>query len=400
MRYAFLLLTLCVSFGTLDSVSRHGHAVSSFSPTGASPGRPDLIHSTVFHPVNNIASAVYVVRNPIVYAKAVGRTRLVPPAADGRAVQAAPSGAADQAAEAGGVADAAAVSDAVAAAVPVGITASADEAARMPLPEESLTGASLTQGSLTQVSLTQGVPTQASLTQAPPAPLSAADAFKTAVPLTPAVFSARNKAFAAVMADSIRNSLLDPHGVQFGGLAGLNWSGAAARGTTGKVSGKPLSGLSLGTFADVPLKKQVSFRPTVQYAYEGYQANVSGNNVTIHVAYLGTSLDLVYHTNWLKRRFYWGAGPYWSYAMEGTYTFGGINTDMQFGNNYSTGSYLRKTDYGAGGTAGLLMDRNFVLGARFDLGLKDIAATGLHTPVHTRSFGLSVLYVFRNKIFP
>lgn len=231
-------------------------------------------------------------------------------------------------------------------------------------------------------------------------PALARSAFQKATPLTPAVFSTRDKPFAEVMADTIRNTLMNPHGVQFGGIVAINWSGASVRPVTndgGRVSGKPLPGMALGAFADVPLVKRLSFRPHVQYAYEGYQADIKGTPVNIHVAYLGTSLNLVYHTHWFRNRFFFGAGPYLAYGMGGTYTFQGINTDMQFGRSYSAGDNLRKTDYGAGGVAGLLMDRNFVLGARFDLGLKDISPGGYNAAIRTRSFGLSLLYVFRTK---
>lgn len=230
-------------------------------------------------------------------------------------------------------------------------------------------------------------------------PALARGAFQKATPLTPSVFSARDKPFADAMADTIRNTLMNPHGVQFGGIAGMNWSGASVTpvSNAGRVSGKPLPGVALGAFADVPLVKRLSFRPHVQYAYEGYQADVKGTPVNIHVAYLGTSLNLVYHTHWFRNRFFFGAGPYLAYGMGGTYTFQGINTDMQFGRSYSAGDNLRKTDYGLGGVAGLLMDRNFVLGARFDLGLKDISPGGYSAAIHTRSFGLSLLYVFRTK---
>jgi len=221
--------------------------------------------------------------------------------------------------------------------------------------------------------------------------------FKEEHPLALRAPSAKDAALAAFLADSIRNSLMDPHGVQFGGIAGLNWSGASATGNTGKISGKPLTGLTLGVFADVPLKKRLSFRPSVQYAYEGYQPDINGNRVNIHVAYLNIPLHIVYHTNLLKKRFFVGGGPYLAYAVNGVYTFKGINTDMNFGNNYGAGDNLRKMDYGAGFITGLLLDRNFVLGAKVDVGLQNIAPGGFNTQIHTRSAGLSIMYVFRNR---
>jgi hypothetical protein len=205
-------------------------------------------------------------------------------------------------------------------------------------------------------------------------------------------------AFALKIADSIRNSLMDPHGIQFGGIAGLNWSGAAASSSTaGKVSGTPLTGFTLGMFADIPVQKHLSFRPSLVYAYEGYQPNVNGDKVDIHTAFLKAPLDLVYHTNLFNKRFYIGAGPYAAYGLGGTYTLKGIATDMVFGNNYAAGDNLRRIDFGGNIMAGILMDRNFMIGATFDLGLNNLAPSGSATTIHTRSVGLSIGYVFRNR---
>jgi hypothetical protein len=216
--------------------------------------------------------------------------------------------------------------------------------------------------------------------------------------LSPFSLSEQATAYVQFIADSIRNSLMAPHGIQFGGIAGLNVSGAAAANATGKISGSPLSGFTLGAFADIPLKKTLSFRPEFLYSYEGYQPRAGGNRVNIHVAYLDVPLDIVYHTNLLSKRIYAGAGPYLAYALNGTYTMKGANTDMQFGNSYSAGDNLRNMDFGANLMAGILLDRNFILGATVNLGLSNIAPSGsTATDIHTRSIGLSIGYVFRNK---
>lgn len=216
--------------------------------------------------------------------------------------------------------------------------------------------------------------------------------------VAPFALSSQANAFALHIADSIRNSLMNPHGIQFGGIATLNWSGASANtGSDGKVSGKPLTGFALGFFADIPLQKQLSLRPSLVYSYEGYQPDVNGDPVNIHTAFLSAPIDLVYHTNLFNKRFYIGAGPYAAYALNGTYTLKGINTDMQFGNNYAAGDNLRRMDFGANIMAGVLMDRNFTLGATFDLGLHNIAPSGSATSIRTRSIGLSIGYVFRNR---
>lgn len=365
MRYVLLLLIFCVSFGVLDSVPRYGIGIAS----------PHITSSPVVIKESSITSAPapLLVSAPAPARTGIRRKALRP--ATGAVVLTAPTPAAEDVAH--GIVE---PGEAVAQAAPSGMAASPSEAR----PPSELSDAAAAQHPLAL--------SDAALAQVP---LENADAEDRS--LEAFARSAKDLTGTPLFRDTIRNSLMNPHGVQFGGIAGLNWSGASVRGTAGKVGGRSLTGLTLGVFADVPVRKRLSLRPRVQYAYEGYQPDVNGQRVNIHVAYLNTGSDLVYHTQWLQNRFFVGAGPYMAYAMNGTYTLKGINTDMTFGNNYGAGDNLRRMDYGANFTAGLLMDRNFVLGAGFDLGARNIAPDGFTTRIRTRSFGVSVMYVFRNR---
>jgi hypothetical protein len=229
-------------------------------------------------------------------------------------------------------------------------------------------------------------------------PTPVADAVMVQPNYAPFEMSAASYAYAKWLRDSIENSLMDAHGIQFGGIAGLNWAGASVNTSgSGRVGGSTLTGFTLGAFADMPLTKSLHFRPSFLYSDEGFQPNVQGDKVNIHVAFLSAPLDLVYHTKLAGKRFFVGAGPYLAYALNGTYTLKGINTDMTFGNNYNGGDDLRRLDMGANVMAGLLMDRNFIIGAKFDWGLSNFAPSGSGADIHTRSFGISIGYVFRNR---
>lgn len=229
-------------------------------------------------------------------------------------------------------------------------------------------------------------------------PTPVADAVMVQPNYAPFEMSAASFAYAKWLKDSIENSLMDAHGIQFGGIAGLNWAGASVNTSgSGRVGGSTLTGFTLGAFADMPLTKSLHFRPSLLYSDEGFQPNVQGDKVNIHVAFLSAPLDLVYHTKLAGKRFFVGAGPYLAYALNGTYTLKGINTDMTFGNNYNGGDDLRRLDMGANVMAGLLMDRNFIIGAKFDWGLSNFAPSGSGADIHTRSFGISIGYVFRNR---
>ncbi|HTJ14871.1 MAG TPA: outer membrane beta-barrel protein [Dinghuibacter sp.] len=384
MRYVLLLLIFCITFGVLDSVPRYrGNAPSIGSV--AAPAAPDAhrasdarsyIHSAALIVHHSTPAVHFHKRHSISQFVALHRPAVRPGASSARPVApAAPD---------------------TALAVPSYHAAMEDivhgtvEPGEALDPHQMMDEASMDDmgapdvDRLSPVAIAMAQASGDLETPDGPSPESLADFARLAKDMTGM----------PILRDSIRNSLMDAHGLQFGGIAGLNWSGASAANASGKVSGRPLTGVSLGIFADVPVNKHLSIRPKVVYEYQGYRPNVDGQPVNLHVAYLHIAPDFVYHTDWVNRRFFVGAGPYLAYALNGTYNLKGIDNDMSFG--AGAGANLRRTDAGLGMTAGLLMDRNFVLGAQMDLGLRNIAPEG-PARIHTRSVGLSLMYVFRNR---
>lgn len=411
MRYVLLLLIFCLTFGVLDSVPRYrGDASAIGSASTAAPMEPaaqDLaahIHATapiayVHHPVSyfrQTGSARFAaLRHHIIRAVTAPRGTAAPRAAGiaplpngGNAsndvVLAAPGGPSAATLPLAGVA------------TPAGRRfASAENPADLLVPAhgtdepgEVVKSNPADEASMDVDRLSPSAIAMAQVSNDLDAPGDEKESLADFARL------AKDMTGYPLLRDTIRNTLMDAHGLQFGGIAGVNWSGASATNASGKVSGRSLTGVTLGIFADAPVNKHLSIRPKAVYAYQGYQPNVNGQPVSLHVAYLHIAPDVVYHTDWLSRRFFVGGGPYFAYALNGTYNLKGIDNDMVFGSG--AGANLRKTDAGVGVMAGLLMDRNFVLGVHTDLGMLNIAPEG-PAHIHTRSFGLSLMYVFRNR---
>lgn len=426
MRYVLLLLIFCVTFGVLDSVPRYrGDASAMGSASTAAPMEPaaqDLaahIHASapiayVHHPVDYFrqsgAARFAALRHHIVRAVTATRGTVAPRAAG---VASLPNGREPSndavAAAAGGASSSTMPS--IGAAVPAGRRyASAENPADLSVPAyhaatkdiahgtvepgEAMKPNPVDEASMDDVATTDMdrlSPSVIAMAQVPgnlDAPVDEKESLADFARL------AKDMTGSPLLRDTIRNTLMDAHGLQFGGIAGLNWSGASATNASGKVPGRSLTGVTLGVFADAPVTKHLSIRPKAVYEYQGYQPNVNGQPVNLHVAYLHIAPDVVFHTDWLSRRFFVGGGPYFAYALNGTYNLKGIDNDMVFGSG--AGANLRQTDAGVGVMAGLLMDRNFVLGAHTDLGMLNIAPEG-PAHIHTRSFGLSLMYVFRNR---
>lgn len=386
MRYVLLLLILCLAFFLLNSVSRYQVPLSFLSNAGNANVSMNAGHRPHAHWAT--ASMAPTKGGP---SAGIGLSKAISVASDAHY-----GAAMDNARAEVGVAAAAAPSPVTVAAVKENATI--DLGTSLPANGEAVSDApvapmndAVAASDVQTMDLESDIAESADYLDMDLAALP--DVAKVAQETAFAGLTAEASAFAFHINDSIHNSLMEPHGIQFGGIAGLNWSGAAASAAQGKVTGTPLTGFTLGLFSDIPLSRQFSFRPAALYQFEGFQANLNGEKVNIHMASLNLPLDLVYH----KSRFFVGAGPYASYAMGGTYTLKGINTDMQFGNNYASGDNSRRLDYGVNVMGGLLMDRNFVLGASFNYGLANMAPSGSSMKVATRSFGLSIGYVFRNR---
>lgn len=432
MRYLFLLLVLCCLFGILDSVPRlkvdmysgFPHTASGPASVSSTVSTPDLYtksttlgregyserKSTIKVPQASVKKTEVAQRKAPVTSARISRqmnieeTTLVNPTSgvaakvDDVAAKAGGNKAYGAAKAEGEIGEMPAVDDSIA--IAQAVARSSDSVAPAPLAVGETADAI--------DSRTTGIVSNNGEKQAKDLALSPSEnldksvdvlftGLKAAVSIKKAnIHAAPLTAIQQAMVDSIRNRLMNPQGLQFIGSAGLNWAGATANTSgSGHVKGKPLNGFDLGLSADIPLNKHWSFRPKAEYSYEGFRPDVNGTAVNIHVAYLSLPLDMVYHSDWISRRFFAGAGPYLARALSGTYTFKGIDTDMGFGNHYASGDNLRSMDYGIHLMAGLLLDKNFVLGAQAKWGLSNIAPSGTGSDIHTRSAGLFLMYVFR-----
>lgn len=189
--------------------------------------------------------------------------------------------------------------------------------------------------------------------------------------------------------------------IQFGAQAGINFSGASAKNSDEKFKGTPLPGLEAGVFADVPLTENLSLHPQAFFSYEGYKPKIDPFTANIHVLYFKVPIDVMYHSSAANGKLSFGLGPYFGFAFSGKYKRSGGDepsetVTIHFGND-ELNDDLKRLDIGANLIAAYQVKKNILLGARFDLGLSNISASGGDIVYHTRSFALMAGYLFGGK---
>ena len=185
--------------------------------------------------------------------------------------------------------------------------------------------------------------------------------------------------------------------IRWGVEGGLNLSGGIARETGVVIHGDPALGYALGVLADIPLANpQWSIRPNLIFQHEASNANIFDDNTYIRVNYFNLPIDLIYHSDLVQKRLFFGLGPWFAYGLSGKYTQRGYTYAIEFGSNQDNDAH--HLDFGLDFLAGYQLADNMMLTAKFDLGLPDVSAQPDFDTIHTRSFGVSFVYLLPASI--
>ncbi len=184
---------------------------------------------------------------------------------------------------------------------------------------------------------------------------------------------------------------------KFGIRAGVNLASQTT--STPDLDETSASRLSFHFFGytEIPLSSSFSFQPGIGLSGKGAKIDQSesvsemGFNLaytakgTVDIMYLEIPLNAIYKS----KGFYFGAGPYFAYALSGKQDYvinivasdGQGNTEsssvaengkVNFGNEEGQDDY-KTTDYGLNFLAGYQLKNNFTIGASYGLGLANIA---------------------------
>lgn len=159
--------------------------------------------------------------------------------------------------------------------------------------------------------------------------------------------------------------------ISFGAKGGLNLSNFSGTLTDRKI--KP--GFHIGGLVNIPVAKQLSVQPELQYSSEGSKLNERIYNL----GYINIPVLLKYnHTS----GFYGEAGPQIGILTAAKYD----GADVKSG--------LNKTNIGLGFGLGYKMESGFGFGARYTLGFTNILKGAASTELKPNNIAIGVNYFF------
>lgn len=180
----------------------------------------------------------------------------------------------------------------------------------------------------------------------------------------------------------------------FGFRAGLNIANAQVSTDQGDLDIDGVTNLQLGLFLDLPLLSVLSVQPELNYVGRGYEYSNSvtvggvtiagGEKTTIAYLDLGALLKLNFGQN-QPVGFYFGAGPFFNYAVSGQVDDGTTEVDIDF-----KADRIKRSDFSLAGAAGVTFGSSskFFAEIRYLAGLTDTNDRD-ELEVNNRSFGIT-----------
>lgn len=144
-----------------------------------------------------------------------------------------------------------------------------------------------------------------------------------------------------------------------------------------------LVSLQAGFVVDLPIGKNFSLQPGLNYLQKGGKASEDYSGVTeeniMRVNYLEVPINILYNVRSKSGTFFVGAGPSVSFAMSGKsiYKYNGEEEKetIKFGND-ADNDHMRGLDFGINTLAGYRFKSGFFIGANYNWGLRNLTPGG------------------------
>jgi Outer membrane protein beta-barrel domain len=189
--------------------------------------------------------------------------------------------------------------------------------------------------------------------------------------------------------------------MRFGVNAGATLANIKVKSDGAKLNYDSKIGFTVGGVAEMPINKQISFRPGISFTQKGYNFNsdVAGykTKYTSTFNYLEIPLNVTYKTNVGSGKIFVGAGPSFAYAVSGktkTEVNGQKQTEkVKFG---SGSEEVKAFDFGGNILAGYELSNGAYIGLNYNMGFSDINNDAA-AKVKNNYFGVRLGFLFGGK---
>lgn len=169
--------------------------------------------------------------------------------------------------------------------------------------------------------------------------------------------------------------------------------------------GKTLTGLTAGFFLDVPMSKNISFQPALNYILKGTKDEQTYGGVTekvkLQIHHLEIPLNWLYNTrNANGTNFFIGAGPSVTFAISGNtkYDDGTLSetSNLKFGNSQEDD--VKGLDIGANFLIGYSLNSGLLFSANYNTGLSNLFPSSAYQGnLKSHYFSIKTGWLFHQK---
>ncbi|MDN3579863.1 porin family protein [Mucilaginibacter flavus] len=200
-------------------------------------------------------------------------------------------------------------------------------------------------------------------------------------------------------------------GVNFATISGSGTENQTVAGTNNIANSGSIKSFNIGVFMDVKMG-HLSLQPGVNFTGKGGTFNgvtgqlpngsVSAVDNKYNLYYVQVPVNVLYHVPFAVGEFYLGAGPYVGLGVygkhkqsadnnaNGTHTYFSSDDKIKFGDTEDIKPY----DLGGSAIAGITLKGGLLLNLNYDLGLSNILPDADGRNFKTRTFGISVGFVY------
>ena len=192
-------------------------------------------------------------------------------------------------------------------------------------------------------------------------------------------------------------------GARFGITAGAAFSNYDS--TIGGTSSndKSLTGPIFGVLVDIPLSKNFSFQPAINYVQKGSKNDTTADGVTIKakvtVNSIEVPLNFILKARGNSGNFFIGAGPTFAFAVSGKSNFtngtDSINRTLKFGS--TADDDLKSMDVGANFMVGYCFNNGLMFSANYNAGFSNLMPVSSDGSLKSHYFGIKVGFLIKGR---
>jgi hypothetical protein len=191
---------------------------------------------------------------------------------------------------------------------------------------------------------------------------------------------------------------------RFGFTGGAAFANYKSKGSSASDNGNSKTGLTAGVLVDIPLSKNFSFQPAVNFVQKGTKDEETSGGVTekikLTVNSIEVPLNFLYNAPGNGGNFFIGAGPSFAFALSGKLKFddgtNSLSENVKFGNGDDDD--IKGLDLGANFMTGYCFHSGFLLSVNYNAGLSNLVPGGSSDDkVKSHYFGIKLGYLLNGK---